>query len=284
MNKMELCYSRDELRVILEEFYNSLSDPNFKEELKALAPNERAIGERIEQNQKLILKNHNIDPDQGMRDLARVRQVYGDDKSLLEKLLIVAGQEESVTNDALGRYRGVPLRTGSMQQMQNMLHNFPQVLAQMQQQIAQNPQILNQMSPQQLAQYQYLLSMSQQFNNPNHQIHNQSHQDQSHQDQSHHDHSQTHDHDHDHTHHVHTHNHDQNHTHTHDSNFHSPPSTSVQDNPTPTESPVRAVNPTNINISPQTPPATGQGYFGSFLSMFGYGNNNAPTGMTMNKD
>jgi len=159
-----LVYTRSELNSILEDFFTAFTVQEFKDELRELA-DEKKIAERIEAKQREILASHNINPDQGMRDLARVRKVYAADKEILEKLIIVAGKEEALTNEVLGvsdRFR----TPNTMQQMQQMLKNFPQMLGQLQQQVQQNPQILTQMTPQQQAQYHYLVAMARQVQQP----------------------------------------------------------------------------------------------------------------------
>jgi len=157
-----LVYTRDELRVILNEFFTALTVEEFMNELKALAPDEKKIAAKIEKKQREILAAHNIDPEQGIRDLARVRRVFASDKDILEKLVIVASKEEAITNEVLGGVNGSIRTPNDMQQMQQMLHNFPQLLAQLQLQFQQNPQLLNQMTPQQQAQYQHLVTLAQQ--------------------------------------------------------------------------------------------------------------------------
>jgi hypothetical protein len=71
-----LSFTRDQIKVILGEFITTFKNPVFIHDLQHLAPNEERMNTYIESKQKEIFQKHNLNPEQGYKDLSRIRDVY----------------------------------------------------------------------------------------------------------------------------------------------------------------------------------------------------------------
>jgi len=97
----ELCFSRDQLKLVLKDFVDLFTNGNFIHNLQHLAPNEDKMGEMIEQAQKQIFQLHGVDPIKGYKDLPRIREVYKNDNEILSLLVDSANKEDSCLTEAM---------------------------------------------------------------------------------------------------------------------------------------------------------------------------------------
>lgn len=91
---MTLAFSKDQIRVILQQFVVFLQSEECSTGLKKLAPNEEKMADFIETNQKRIFISNGVDPNKGMDDLGKIATVWKSDKDIVQLLMMVAGKEE----------------------------------------------------------------------------------------------------------------------------------------------------------------------------------------------
>jgi len=98
----KLAFSKDQIKVILQEFVTFLQSEDTMMDLKRLAPSEDKISTYIEDNQRKIFSKHGVNPEKGMSDLSKIASVWKSEQDIVQLLMFLASKEELVVQEALG--------------------------------------------------------------------------------------------------------------------------------------------------------------------------------------
>jgi hypothetical protein len=92
----KLAFSKDQIKVILQEFVTFLQSEDTMMDLKRLAPSEDKISTYIEDNQRKIFSKHGVNPEKGMSDLSKIASVWKSEQDIVQLLMFLASKEELV--------------------------------------------------------------------------------------------------------------------------------------------------------------------------------------------
>jgi len=99
---MALAFTKDQIKVVLQEFVSFLQTDETMLALKRLAPSEDKISNYIEESQRKIFVRHGVNPDKGMSDLSKIASVWKAEEEIVQLLMFLASKEELVVQEALG--------------------------------------------------------------------------------------------------------------------------------------------------------------------------------------
>jgi len=146
--------SRAQLDDVLNKFLQLMSDQDFKAYLMQTGNGDfETVNTLIQNRQKEILIDAGVDPDDGIRDLSRVKDFYPKNDPTMQKLVFVALREESLTNEVTIGYNNPSYRpTGVPNTMEELAANvsqFPSMMDDLRTHLQQNPHLISQMTTQQ---------------------------------------------------------------------------------------------------------------------------------------